>query len=101
MKLNDQLILEKLLRSTHTANEVIEKIRRSDFKDGVYRSKIHFYTHLNKRFDPLRKSGFLTIVGRKKGPTGREEKIWAITKLAEAKLARGHLDGFDEIDEAA
>ena len=86
MKENDLLILKNLLQKTRTANEVIESIRRTDHEEGVYRMKIHFYTHLNKRFDPLKKAGLLTHVSYKKGPSNREEKTWALTKLAESQL---------------
>lgn len=83
----DLLILKNLKNSTHTANEVIEKIRKEDHETGVYRMSVHFYTHLNKRFDPLKKSNMLTHVGYKRGPSNRDEKTWALTKLAESHLA--------------
>lgn len=86
MKENDLLILENLLQKPRTANEVIESIRRNDHEEGVYRMKIHFYTHLNKRFDPLKKAGLLMHVSYKKGPSNRDEKTWSLTKLAESRL---------------
>ncbi len=86
INLKDLLILKNLLRSQHTINEVIEKIRKYDFKKNTYRKNVHFYTHLNKRFDPLKKSGMIVHVGYKKGPSGRDEKLWELTDMANAKL---------------
>lgn len=86
MSQNDLLILSHFKGSTHTANELIEKVRRADHESGVYRMSVHFYTHLNKRFDPLKKSGMLTHVGYKRGPSNRDEKLWKLTLKAEALL---------------
>lgn len=87
METRDYLILSSLLNSTRTANETIELIRRNDFKDGIYREYIHFYTHLNKRFDQLKKKGLLIQCGKKKVPGTRgEQKTWTLTKLAETMV---------------
>jgi len=86
MKENDFLILSNLFGFQHTINEIIAKIRRADFDDGLYRVDIHFYTHLNKKFAPLMRKGFVEVVGQKPGKTRGFEKVWALTPLAEAAI---------------
>lgn len=86
MKEKDFLLLTTLFGSTHTINEIIEKIRRADFDEGIYRADIHFYTHLNKRFAPLQRKGFVEVVGQKPGKTRGNEKVWALTPLAESAI---------------
>lgn len=84
----DVLILSKLSGYRHTANETIESIRRFDFENGIYQDNVHHYTHLNKRFAPLQRAGLITQVGTKKGKTNKTEKIWTLTKKADALLQR-------------
>lgn len=86
MKETDFLILESLIKSAHTANESIEHIRRTDFENDIYRMSTHFYTHLNKRFAPLNRKGFIELVGYKSGPKGRDEKVWQLTAKAYAVI---------------
>ena len=75
----DVIILRSLNGYTHTANETIEVIRRFDFENAIYRENVHYYTHLNKRFAPLQRSGFITQVGTKIGQTNKTEKVWSLT----------------------
>lgn len=86
MKEKDFLLLSSLFGFNHTINEIIEKIRKSDFDDGIYRIDIHFYTHLNKRFAPLMRKGLVEVVGHKPGKTRGFEKVWALTQFAETAI---------------
>ena len=78
----DELLTDQLEYGNFTANEVIEKIYKSDIKSGLFRTDWKFYNHLNKRFAPLHKKGVISIVGYKRGPTGKTEKVWGLTKPA-------------------
>lgn len=95
----DVLILRNLKGYKHTANETIELIRRVDFVNGIYQDNVHYYTHLNKRFAPLKRANLIVQVGTKIGKSNKTEKVWALTKKAESFLLR--LESVQEISKAA
>jgi len=77
------LIKEQLNKHTElTINECITNIFQNDLTSGL----IHtvdmgwkHYTHLNKLFAPMHKSGIIKQVGTKQGPTYKTEKVWALS----------------------
>lgn len=80
---NRELILRKLQKSSKTSNEVIESIWKDDLRTGkVHSRNWRFYVHLNKLFAKLSRDGHIEeLDNTKKGPTGRNEKIWRIKNV--------------------
>jgi len=78
----EHLVLRGLLGGDFTANEIIEDIYKRDVRSGLFRTDWKFYNHINKRFAPLEKRGFIFTTGYKIGPTGKNEKIWSLRKTA-------------------
>lgn len=69
------------LRKARTANEVIDRLFIKDVESGEIENRTwKYYNHLNKLFSPLHKSGHIELVGVKRGPTNKNEKIWKINR---------------------
>lgn len=83
---NESLVLGNLNHGNQTANEVIDSIYFDDQKNQIKREGWKYYNHLNKLFAPLEEAGFIKVIGQKRGPGGRFEKVWALTDMAREKL---------------
>ncbi len=76
-------LMLKQFKKPRTANEAIQKIFVQDVRKGeefvVKERGWKFYVHLNKLVAPMERYGLIKVVGEKRGPTNRMEKIW-VTK---------------------
>jgi len=74
---NRKLILKFLGNRELTANEIIDRIFKSDIRSGRIEERTwKFYVHLNKLFSPLEYDGVIEVVDTVTGPTNRPEKVW-------------------------
>lgn len=87
----DLMLLSFLFSKSITANETIHSIYRHDVKNGLVRADWKFYLHLNKRFAPLSKKGFIKQIGTKVGPSNRAEKVWGLTALGTSAVESKNL----------
>ena len=75
-------IEEKLKKhSKMTANECIDAIFKDDLTSGLVNTVDRgwkYYLHLNKLFAPMSKSGIISQVDTKMGPTRKVEKVWSL-----------------------
>lgn len=75
---NKDRIMKTLGYKEMTANEIIEKMFKSDIRTGKIDGRSwKYYVHCNKLFSPMEKAGVIKHIGDKIGPTNKTEKIWS------------------------
>lgn len=82
----EKLILRSLgKQGAATANEIIDSYFKKDARKGykhVVSKGWRFYVHLNKHYSVLESRGLILNKGKKKGPSGRMEKVWVLSAKA-------------------